>query len=330
MVLAARHRDFERTVQGRDVQKRRCEVTLQLPVSKVDPEAKGCSRTHCCICRPVQSSTCAASTSQALMFTPLQSCSCREGHERLCVFHALMNIVISLHKQQAFRPNAYLFGPGGRMPTTRQISTLAKCCAVTLGHGSLDEWHSGAVDRRAQHSFQVAGAQFLARSGLDVAVIQLLGRWGSNAIMRCVQTAALVPERTARTVARALNRHAGKEEDSTSCDNQIPATGNRDFQEMVRRLISECVKFKNTIVHNPRTRLGHKPSCDEGVTDSSCWTTACGRWWYGLSRCVRNDELLLGYRACRSCFGNHKCTESASVVAEDRRLRVPASCSSGQ
>ena len=39
-------------VQCRDVTFNResCEVTLQLPVSRVDPEAKGCSlsRTHCC------------------------------------------------------------------------------------------------------------------------------------------------------------------------------------------------------------------------------------------------------------------------------------------
>ena len=138
-----------------------------------------------------------------------------------------------------------------------------------------------------------------------------------------------VPERTARTVARALNRHAGKEESSTSCDSQIPATGNRDLQEMVRRLVSECVKSKNT-VHNQRTRLGHKPSCDERVTDGSCWTTACGRWWYGLSRCVRNDELLPGYRACRSCLGNHKCEESASVEAEESASESSDSCSSGQ
>ena len=123
-------------------------VTLQLPVSKTDPEAKGCARTHCCICY--------------------------KSREPLCVYHALLDIVMALQKGQAFRPEAYLFRTEGRMPTARQVTALAKCCAITLGQESLDDWHAGALDRWAQHSFRVAGAQFLARCGIDVAVFPIV------------------------------------------------------------------------------------------------------------------------------------------------------------
>ena len=129
--------------------------------------------------------------------------------------------VIALQKGQAFRPEAYLFGTEGRMPTARQVTALAKCCAITLGQESLDDWHAGALDRWAQHSFRVAGAQFLARCGIDVAVIQLIGRWGSNAIFRYVQTAAFVPERAAQTVAQALG-HPGSVTGSASSSPQHP------------------------------------------------------------------------------------------------------------
>ena len=315
-------------VQCRDVTFRSDlrQVTVQLPVSKVDQEAKGCSRTHCCICSPTHTPTCLASTPPALMFTPLQKCSCKQGHERLCVFHALLNVVVDLRKKQAFRPEAYLFGNRGQMPTARQISVLAKCCAVALNQVSLDEWHSGALDRWAQHSFRVAGAQFLARAGIDVAVIQLIGRWGSNAIFRYVQTAAFVPERTARVVAVALGNGASLT-DPTSPTTPAPGNEQKDLQQLVRSIVSECISPSAVIVRNPRTKIAHKPSTSESALDSSCWSTACGKWKYGLSRCVRNLEVLSGYKACRACFGSpKKAEESASATSEESASDSSSGC----
>ena len=205
------------------------QVTLQLPVSKADPEAKGCARTHCCICY--------------------------KSREPLCVYHALLDIVMALQKGQAFRPEAYLFGTEGRMPTARQVTALAKCCAITLGQESLDDWHAGALDRWAQHSFRVAGAQFLARCGIDVAVIQLIGRWGSNAILRYVQTAAFVPERAAQTGAQALG-HPGSVTGSASSSPQHPPDAeSQNLRELVCRIVNECILSKPVMVHNPRTKI---------------------------------------------------------------------------
>ena len=57
-----------------------------------------------------------------------------------------------------------------------------------------------AIVRWSQHVFRVAGAQLFARSSLDVAYIQLLGRWGSSSVLRYVQEAAvLLPEKAIAT-----------------------------------------------------------------------------------------------------------------------------------
>ena len=87
-------------VQCRDVtfQCELYQVTLQLPVSKVDTEAKGCARTHCCVCRG--------------------------GRQTLCVLHALLDIVTALRSRQAWRPEAYLFGCAGLMLTARRYPRL--------------------------------------------------------------------------------------------------------------------------------------------------------------------------------------------------------------
>ena len=45
--------------------------------------------------------------------------------------------------------------------------------------------------RFGEHVARVAGAQALARAGVDISLIELIGRWGSSAARRYVQQAAL-------------------------------------------------------------------------------------------------------------------------------------------
>ena len=42
-----------------------------------------------------------------------------------------------------------------------------------------------------EHVLRVAGAQFLARSGLEVLLIQLFARWGGSSVLRYIQDAPL-------------------------------------------------------------------------------------------------------------------------------------------
>ena len=51
---------------------------------------------------------------------------------------------------------------------------------------------SGAnIERFGEHVFRVSGAQFLSRRNVQVYLIQLLGRWGSDAVFRYIQEAPL-------------------------------------------------------------------------------------------------------------------------------------------
>ena len=118
--------------------KERRAVNLRLPVSKTDVEAKGCERTHVCICNPVHAAGCPAETHPALMFTRLQKCSCAHGRALLCVFHAVMHIVLDLSLRQQFAPEKFLFGNEGVFSVTDR-SALAQSAAFVLQEQSLFE-----------------------------------------------------------------------------------------------------------------------------------------------------------------------------------------------
>ena len=47
------------------------------------------------------------------------------------------------------------------------------------------------LQRFFEHCLRVSGAQFLARMGLELIIIQLFARWGSMAVLRYIQDAPL-------------------------------------------------------------------------------------------------------------------------------------------
>ncbi|CAE7275931.1 yciC, partial [Symbiodinium sp. CCMP2456] len=168
-------------VQGRDITFNRAArtVKLQLPVRKTDTEAKGCYRVHRCICNPTHSSECSQTTPPELFGTLFQKCLCTDGMSKLCVYHALLQVVLQMRREQSWRPDTHLFvAQSSEVATKAQVVFLARACAFVLQREQLEEWGHDAVTRWSQHVFRVAGAQLFARSFLDVAYIQLLGRWG--------------------------------------------------------------------------------------------------------------------------------------------------------
>ncbi|CAE7632238.1 DD3-3 [Symbiodinium sp. CCMP2592] len=177
-------------------------VKLSLPVSKNDASARGCSRTHACICSRQHDPGCNRSGDEGMLFTPLQQCSCSLGRHPLCPYHAALRCAIRLRKSGRWEPKAPFFGDGEGPPTKAQVVWLARVFAWVLCEGDLRDWPRQVVQRWAQHAFRVAGAQLFARADLDLHVIMLIGRWGSAAICRYVQEAALAnPARAAQAVA---------------------------------------------------------------------------------------------------------------------------------
>ena len=66
------------------------------------------------------------------------------------------------------------------------------------------------------HSLRATGAQGLAKAGLDLWAIQLLGRWGSEAVKLYVRQAAL--EKSASWASRAMRQMTLDDTDISSPD----------------------------------------------------------------------------------------------------------------
>ena len=133
-------------------------VTISLPVSKVDWKAKGTKRTWQCIC----------------------------GTYDICPFHVILDHFQNLENKHETAPlfPSYLGGfctKGGVTATIRRVASLA---------GQQVQDASGAW-LISGHTFRVTGARTLACLGLDAITIQLLGRWGSDAVLTYLAEAPL-------------------------------------------------------------------------------------------------------------------------------------------
>ena len=295
-------------------------VKLHLPVSKVDPTARGCHRSHACICERRHDPGCYRSGDEALLFTPMQRCDCSLGRHPLCPYHAALRCAVRLRQSGRWHAKAPLCGDGQGPPTKLQIIWLARVFAWVLCEGDLRDWPRQVLQRWAQHAFRVAGAQLFARAELDLHVIMLIGRWGSSAICRYVQEAALANPTRLAVANRTAVIPAGAQPSRPAQLSILPAA-----LDQVRAVVADCFRGQGVIVHNVRSKLAHKPCATECSTPSGDWLSACGRWKYGKASCQRNPTLLPGFRHCPLCF-----TEESSVaeVLESKDLAPEGSDSS--
>ena len=125
--------------------------TLSLPVSKVDWQAKGCRRTWTCICQL--------------------------SHP--CPVH-ILKLYDDARRSMKTCERAWIISNSGTRCTKHGIVTMIRE-AVHLSGGQ-----SKAADGTWQisgHTFRITGARTLSVWGLDPITIQLIGRWGSSAVL---------------------------------------------------------------------------------------------------------------------------------------------------
>eukprot|EP00435_Cladocopium_sp_Y103_P035473 s1409_g9.t1 len=127
-------------------------VTLALPVSKTDWEAKGCSRTWSCIC----------------------------DRSLPCPFHILKEHCGQLDRQGRGADLPLFPDKHGNYCTKSGVVQTIRIAAQKTGMEVTD---SEGGQRLSGHTFRITGARFLSAAGLDPITIQLLGRWGSNAVL---------------------------------------------------------------------------------------------------------------------------------------------------
>ena len=226
---------------------------------------------------------------------------------------AVLELVV---RRRSCDPSHPLFGDGQVAVTPRQLTQLARVCAFVLQRETLSDWSPSALDKWSQHCFRVAGAQLFARAGVALPVIQVIGRWGSMSVMRYVQDAIFVPDRTAFQVGSALTA-VPHSEPSSSSHPSAGAVVNRDEIDSavrrVRRVVAECWQSRAVFVHNTRTKFAHRPCENEQALQSFNWVSVCRRWHYGSCNHLRHPSVLPGFVKCAKCFPEESVGRSAQA-----------------
>ena len=181
------------------------------------------------------------------------------------------------------------------------------------------------------HVLRVAGAQMLSAAGIEVTLIQLLGRWTSNAVMKYTQNSALVrvpnipsqvlqPSPSPPTMLRLVHTDSAVPPVQASEPAGAPDRGPRPkaAASAMRSLRAELELLKESIskpvetfVFRPRAKILHKASKVEKDNEPMLWRTACG-WNYGTSNFLRTTDPDAGTRQCRKCFDLDESSSSDS------------------
>ena len=138
-------------------------VSFDLPVSKTDPTAVGCTRVWGCTCSGTTVST---------------DCVYHTACEHLAVAHQVLGILAGDPLAQALPLFPDVSGETvSKAATVRTIEALATAAGEPL--------HDSAGQRRfGGHSLRVTGAQWLGLLGFGVEQIKTFGRWASDTVVR--------------------------------------------------------------------------------------------------------------------------------------------------
>ena len=203
-----------------------------------------------------------------------------------------MSVALRLGKK-GDDPEHFFFTGSSEPPSKRQVARLALVVADCLRDDASEDLLVAQLE-------DWAGSQLMARSHIPLPTIQLIGRWGSMAVMRYVQDAILTqPEIMASSVATHL---LGKDS----------VTAGETLRGQVRKLVAECIQSHGVLVHSVRARFAHKPCAGESEVPSDQWFSMCGKWRCGTSSCLRNATLLPGFQYCTGCFPDEACLSAVS------------------
>eukprot|EP00438_Fugacium_kawagutii_P028952 Skav210513 [mRNA] locus=scaffold3045:15362:17098:+ [translate_table: standard] len=266
-------------------------------------------------------------------------CSCGVRAHNLCVWHACERHLIRLqqHPQLPGRSSFPLFPTkmGHHASKADFIQAIRKIVELTGTSLTRLDPSGKPLDRFSGHALRVAGAQMLARAGVGLDHIQLLGRWSSQAVLRYTQDSALavVPDVTQVVAGRtspstssnavhpvvvdpppmARGRAAPRTPPQASSCNEVPAQQAAapfdasqwkklaDLQQEMMTLKQSLTKPDRMFVFRPRAKVLHLPCTVEVDNPPSTWRTRCG-WAYGLSNFWRTTECPAHLRKCKKCF----------------------------
>ena len=276
-------------------------AAIDLGPTKTDISGRGCRRTLICACQEKVPTI---------------------GFVDVCPVHALARICVERER----------LGLSGKHPLFPQANGRASTV------GGLCRTVSNILKGRiTEHSFRRAGAQYYARRGVPVPVIQFLGRWGSETIFRYIGEALDATARSAARVAAACAL-------SPSCppalqDNMGPVVeiarelndemvGMKTAEDIVARAVAaaqmaideSCKDLEIRLVAAAEVKLGavrpvgkmssrshtHRIALGDSCFPTGVWTTACG-WRFGSTQHVRVDVSEINCASCIRCTSSRDC-----------------------
>ena len=158
---------------------------LTLPVQKTDSAGACVARGHSCICQSAR------------------------HFQRICPHHAMkrhLDRMLRRFPAQYRLPQGMPLIPNASGHTISQDQLIQIFRDTIQLTGTTMERPGPAGDPRprfSQHTCRVSGAQFLTRLGYSLEAVQLIGRWGSDAIKRYIQEAPLQLQHVANPRAPA-------------------------------------------------------------------------------------------------------------------------------
>ena len=185
------------------------------------------------------------------------------------------------------------------------------------------------------HALRVAGARFLSRHGVDLYLIQLIGRWASSAILRYVPQAPLAVQ---HRMALSVSDHCSSSSSTTpsplqdskpaelqtllAIQDEPSVSGHlisadptplEDFkhlqqlveslQEEVRQTQTLSAQDADVFIQNPNTGYIHRPDDNESRSASVDWKSRGCRFRYGTTKHRRLRQLPDALLLCPGCFG---------------------------
>ena len=258
------------------------EATWFLPVSKSDPEASGVSRTHGCLC------------------------NVGPGLRRICPVHVAMSYLQWLQGEFAVRVaedpvNLPLF-------PSRKGSTVTKHALVTgiravLTAAKVQIVHENemgeVVNRFHEHVLRMAGAQVLARAGVEVYLIQIFARWGSSTVLQYVQSEPLAHQ---QALAPRVAVHAcqGEATDDHSAAVSVQEDISAALEARLLALEQSVVRSPRFVVNSGRETV-HRVAVWGPEVHKEQWKAQCG-WQFGSKQYVLRLDLPDKGTKCDRCF----------------------------
>jgi len=279
-----------------------------LPASKTDAEARGVARAH--------------------------GCCCISAAPASCPYHA---VVAQLDRLRRLFPDRWsAAGPADDLPLfpdeEGSVVTKDHMVATIVDAARRLRVPLASPDQSARisgHSLRVTGAQGLARAGLDVWAIQLLGRWGSAAVLGYIrevplELAATWAAKAARAMtledvmrqrslgpasvgpAAALAAAASSSSTRSSTHVLVPEALVEPLSEAIAAVEVEALALSaSSFVQSPSGRWHRLSHCrGPGNFSPGGWTAACG-WDYtgpSVNITVEIPTALCHKWFCARCF----------------------------